>query len=122
MNANTIILWRGKGHFTRSELIRMKQYDVGLRICGVGVKHWSIDQIEEARTELAKHKCKYGLLHANRIDIEEWLLEFCECDEDGEFVEGSDYEPAEGEWPYEVREFRPGHPFVVDLREENCDE
>lgn len=29
--------------------------------------------------------------------IDEWALEYCECDEDGEFVEGSDYDMADEE-------------------------
>lgn len=29
--------------------------------------------------------------------IDEYALEFCECDEDGEFIKGSDYEMAEEE-------------------------
>lgn len=29
--------------------------------------------------------------------IDEWALEYCECDEDGDFVEGSDYDIADEE-------------------------
>lgn len=49
---------------------------------------------DEAVAELASKKCTYkkGI---ELTYIDEWALEYCECDEDGEFVEGSDYDIAD---------------------------
>lgn len=44
----------------------------------------------EAKAELAKYRCEYYDGWAI-----EYALEYFEADEDGEFVEGSDYELAE---------------------------
>ena len=56
------------------------------------LKRWSIEQEQEAKTELAKHNCTYSGGYV--WNIEEYALEYCECDEDGEFVEGSDFDLA----------------------------
>lgn len=116
MNANTIRLLHGSGYVTRRELAKMTQYDT---IWGDGndpdiVKTWPIDQIAEARAELAKHCCEYGRLydHKDAVSIDEWCIEICECDEDGDVIISGDFEMAPGEWPYEVR-----RGLVYDRRE-----
>lgn len=58
------------------------------------LKRWDITQAEEAKAELAKYNCSYSKGIALYY-IEEYALEYCECDEDGEFVQGSDYDFAE---------------------------
>lgn len=103
---NTIILMHGSATLTINELIRQHQYD-SLNGCDsnpIEEMRWSIDQEDLAKAELAKHACTYSLItnDTQLVDIDEWQLEYCECDEDGEFVSGSDLDYADGEWPYEV--------------------
>lgn len=95
---NTIILKKGEGAYTRSE---WKKFEKGDTIWGCDMnpeelRRWSIDQKEEAQAELAKYKCRYPegieLYYAT-----EYALEYCECDEDGEFIQGSDFDLAEEE-------------------------
>ena len=93
---NTIILLKGEERLTNTEY---KKFAKGDTIFGdnsnpMELKRWDIEQKEEAKAELMKHKCSYSKdieLHY----IEEYALEYCKCDEDGEFVEGSDYDLAE---------------------------
>ena len=60
------------------------------------LKRWSIDQKEEAQTELAKYKCRY-FKGAELYYAEEYALDYCECDEEGEVMFGSDFDLAEEE-------------------------
>lgn len=95
---NTIKLKRGCAKLTEKEF---KTFSKGDTIFGENsdpeeIKRWSIEQEEEARKELAKHKCSY-VQSGGLWQIEEYALEYCECDEDGCFVEGSDYYLAEEE-------------------------
>ncbi len=94
---NTIILKKGYARLTNNEY---KGFSKGDTIWGVDrdpeeVKRWSIEDKEEAEKELAKYRCTYS--GGNVWDIEEYALEYCECDEEGEFIEGSDYSLAEEE-------------------------
>lgn len=89
---NTIILYKGEVRLTHSEYNKFSKGDT---IWGDGyapeeVNRWSIDQKQDAVDALKNYTCTYtadGELH----NITEYALEYCECDEDGEFVEGSDY-------------------------------
>lgn len=95
---NTVILRRGDARLTRKEY---RDFSKGDTIFGADsnseeLNRWPIEKEEEAKAELAKYKCKYE----NGIElvyITEYALEWCECDEDGELVQGSDYELAEEE-------------------------
>lgn len=100
---NTIILKHCEIRLTREEF---KGFKKGNTICGEDeypveeLKRWSIEDQQEAIEELSKYRCKYtedGSLY----NIEEYALEYCECDEYGEFIQGSDYdlapEESEGE-------------------------
>lgn len=96
---NTIILKYCEIRLTRQEFNKFKKGDL---ICGEDnypveeLKRWDVSNREEAKSELAKHYCVYkedGSLY----NIQEYALEYCECDEDGEFVQGSDFEFAEEE-------------------------
>lgn len=94
---NTIILEKGYARLTEEEY---KKFSKGDTIWGNDsnpeeIKRWSIDEKEQAMAELAKYKCEYS--HGYVWDIEEYAIEYCECDEDGEFVQGSDYDLAEEE-------------------------
>lgn len=93
---NTIILKHCEIRLTREEF---KGFNKGNTIFGEDdfpvkkLKRWSIEDQQEAIEELNKYRCKYtedGSLY----NIEEYALEYCECDEDGEFIQGSDYDLA----------------------------
>lgn len=91
---NTIILKKGYARLTNKEY---KGFSKGDTIWGIDrnpeeLKRWNIEDKEEAEKELAKYRCTYS--GGNLWDIEEYALEYCECDEEGEFVEGSDYDLA----------------------------
>lgn len=98
MNINTIKLLRGED---RVENKKYKDFVKGDTIWGADsepeeLKRWSIEDKEQAKEELAKYRCFYdsngwGTL----VIVEEFALEYCECDEEGEFVEGSNFELAE---------------------------
>ena len=98
---NTIILKKGSTILTNAEY---KGFQAGDTIWGndynpVEIRRWGMDDAEAAKAELAKYRCKYdddGQLHR----IEEYAIEYCECDEDGDFVEGSDFDLAETEAKY----------------------
>lgn len=99
---NTIILKKGFARLTKNE---MKKFEKGDTICGIDrepeeLNRWSIDQEEEAKAELEKYRCSYG-----EEVIEEYALEYCECDEDGEFLKGSDYELAKEKIGSAIRGF-----------------
>ena len=77
---------------------RTKEYTPGEAIWGVDnapeiVKVWGIDQKEEAQQELELYCCTdyYSYLGYHYHDVEEWALEICEIDEEGEWLAGSDY-------------------------------
>lgn len=57
------------------------------------VMRWSIEQEAAAQKELSRRKCTYFRI-GDTVYADEYALEYCECDEDGEFIEGSDYELA----------------------------
>lgn len=91
---NTIILRHGFGEIA----------DKGDTIWGIDsdaqeVKRWIASDEAVARDELNRHKCQYheeSTFHGFKVlQADEWALEFCECDENGDFVQGSDYELAE---------------------------
>lgn len=95
---NTIILKKGEGRYTRNE---WKKFEKGGTIWGCDenpeeLKRWSGDQKEEAQAELAKYRCKYSK-GVELYYAEEYALDYCECDEDGEFTFGSDFDLAEEE-------------------------
>lgn len=93
---NTIILKKGEASLTKRE---MEDFQKGDTIWGIDreaeeLKRWSIDQEEEAKAKLKKYKCSYSDW-SNGTNITEYALEYCECDEDGVFLSGSDFEFAE---------------------------
>lgn len=89
---NTIILHMGEEVLAKSE---MKKFAKGDTIWGPDsnakeLKRWPIEKEAEAKAELAKFRCEYEDGY-----ITEYALEWCECDEDGEFIQGSNFELAE---------------------------
>lgn len=95
---NTIILKKGYSSLTNNEY---KKFEKGDTIFGDDsnpeeLKRWNISQKKEAEEELKNYNCEYRYYAlSNSWDIEEYALEYCECDEDGEFIQGSDYDLAE---------------------------
>lgn len=104
---NTIILLKNTARLTRREYKKFNKGDliIGNDCFPEKLRIWSIEQKELAKAELAKHFCKYKKYNDELIEIEEYALEYCEYDEDGEFVEGSDYDFAE-ERGIDLRELR----------------
>lgn len=93
---NTIILEKGEERLTSNEY---KKFEKGDTIWGNDnapkeIKRWSINQKEEAIKELEKYNCSYKKYNQSII-IEEYALNYCNCDENGEMWEGSDYDLAE---------------------------
>lgn len=93
---NTIILWKNEQRLTSEE---WKKFSKGDTIWGNGetpeeVKRWDITDEEEAKKELRNLRCSYE--KDNELyNVTEYALEYCEYDEDGNFVCGSDYDLAE---------------------------
>lgn len=93
---NTIILKKGEASLTENEY---KKFAKGDTIFGNNsepeeVKRWNIEDKEVAEKELSNYSCEY-IEHVNSWSVKEWALEYCECDEDGDFIQGSDYNLAE---------------------------
>lgn len=94
---NTIILLHNSASLTRQEWKKFEEGDLifGADTNTTELKRWSIEQKAEAKAELAKYECSYNE-HSNPslVFIEEYALEYCLTDEDGEFIEGSDFDLA----------------------------
>lgn len=100
---NTIVLLKGTQKLTNEQY---KEFQKGDTIWGESqepeeLKRWNLlglneEQREEVKkmadAEMAKHRCIYST--GNCVDITEYALMYCECDEDGEFLQGSDYDIA----------------------------
>ncbi len=94
---NTIILLHGTASLTDSEY---KEFDKGDTIWACPVEpeeigRWNISDEAAAKEELTKYRCSYYHRNHNCWDIEEYALEYCRCDKDGEFLDGSDFDLAE---------------------------
>jgi len=96
MKHNTIILLHNAWKLTRPEYMK---FTAGDSIYGNDsnpeeLKRWPITEKAEALEELKKYRCTYrksGQLY----HVEEYALEYCETDDEGEFVVGSDFDMAE---------------------------
>ena len=88
---NTIILYKGEAGLTPREYKEFSKGDcVFYADYRKELKRWPIEQEEEAQQELKKYSCKYER-GPELYWIEEYGLEYCNTDEDGEFVDGSDF-------------------------------
>ena len=95
---NTIILKHGVGSYTRKQFDNFVEGDC---ICGENaspeeLKRWTGDQYDFAKAELAKYSCSYRK-SGGYVFADEYALEYCNTDEDGEFLDGSDLDLAEKE-------------------------
>lgn len=90
---NTIILLGNKASLTRKEWKKFEEGDLilGIDASQTELKRWNIEQEQEAKAELAKYNCSYITdSNPSLVFVEEYALEYCLTDEDGEFIEGSD--------------------------------
>lgn len=98
MNYNTIILKHGVGSYTKKQFDNFVEGDC---VCGENanpeeLKRWSSDKYGLAKAELNKYKCSYKK-SGGYVFADEYVLEYCNTDEDGEFLDGSDFDVAEKE-------------------------
>lgn len=94
---NTIILLHGNASLTHGEYRKFQKGDTvfGENCKPSELKRFDINDEEKAREELSKYRCTYKC--DNVCDIDEYALEYCECDEDGDFIQGSDFYLADEE-------------------------
>lgn len=94
MEHNKINLLKGYGRYTKDEWKRFHKGDTVMTEEPEILKVYDISEKEKARIDLKAYRCSYeksGQLY----DVEEYALEYFTADEDGEFVEGSDFDLAE---------------------------
>lgn len=93
---NTIILQKGEAQLTRREFLEFQKCDTiyGNNSEPVELRRWNIEEEEDAKAELACYCCEYCRANDDCYTITEYALEYCETDEDGEFLSGSDYDFA----------------------------
>lgn len=91
-----IRLLHGECRVTNEELKKFKKGDTiwGNDTDPEELKRWTIEEKEEAEEEIAKFCCKSVRYNEYLTDIEEYALEYFEADENGEFVEGSNFDLA----------------------------
>lgn len=59
------------------------------------LKRWKIENEDEAKEELSRHRCTYDIRSAgNILYVTEYGLEWFEADEEGEYMSGADYDLA----------------------------
>lgn len=94
---NTIIMKKGYASLTNREYEGFEKGDTIWGSCSEPEElgRWNISEKTKAEKELAKYKCSYTQRSGGTNEIEEYALEYCECDDDGEFLSGSDYNLAE---------------------------
>ena len=92
-----IILEKGERILTKKEYKTFEKGDAIWGDCSnpEELKRWTIENKNEAEKELEKYKCKYeyGQLQ-EAYYITEYALEYCECDENGDYDFGIEYELA----------------------------
>lgn len=89
---NTIILKKGEATLTNVEY---KNFIKGDSIWGENsdpeeLNRWDIANEDEAKKYLLNYTCKY-IKNIESWSVHEYALEYCECDENGDFIQGSDY-------------------------------
>lgn len=97
MKENTIILLKGYAKLSNTEF---KKFNEGDTIYGensepIELKRWNISDKQQAIEELKKYNCKYERYNDYIYEVEEYALEYSERGEDGELIDGCDYDLAE---------------------------
>ena len=93
-NFNTIILLGNTASLTKSEWRKFNEGDLilGFDSDPDELMRWDIKQEQEAKAELAKYTCSYITdLNPSLVFVEEYALEYCLTEDDGEFIEGADF-------------------------------
>nr|DAU66755.1 MAG TPA: hypothetical protein [Caudoviricetes sp.] len=95
---NTIILKMARNTLSKNEF---KKYSKGDCIFEENIeeeelKRWTIEEKANAQDELKKYKCQYSI-SGNNVYITEYALEYCQTNDDGEIIMGSDFDLAEEE-------------------------
>ena len=97
---NTIILLKGERQYqckTFEENFTKWDTIFGDDCEPIELARWDIEDKEEAEAALARYKSEYDYGGLQRIYyVTEYALEYCDCDEDGDFISGSDYDLATG--------------------------
>lgn len=100
---NMCRLLHGNNRYSYKEFEKFEPLDT---ICGDAsapdeIKIWSekdfdydFDAMKETAMEELEGKFCSATYFEKLIEVDEWSLEFYTADENGEFIEGSDYEPA----------------------------
>lgn len=92
---NTIILKSWQRTFTPTMYAQFEPFDlIGSLVEPTEIGRWNIEEEQEALKELSNFKCTYWKAK-ELYYVEEFALEYCNCNEDGEIIEGSDYLIAE---------------------------
>lgn len=121
---NTIRLLHNKVSMTAREY---KEFEHGDTLFGVDrnpevLAKWVIDDIEDAKKELERHYCS-AIKGVSIIDVEEYALEYCDTDENGEFECGSDYDLAESLYRVEYHTgVEPDDAYSLDEAKEIAEE
>ena len=93
---NTIILLEGNAELSRREYLKYQKHDTiyGNNSNPRELRRWSIDDYEDAKEELKTYCSTYRCANDDCYIVTEYALEYCETDEDGEILSGSDYDFA----------------------------
>lgn len=92
-----IRLIKGCARLTNSEY---KKFEKGATIWGDGsnpeeLNRWMAEDEAEALKALEAVRCSYEAYNSQLVEVIEYALEYFTADEDGEFLDGSDYQMAE---------------------------
>lgn len=120
---NTIRLLHNRVNMTTNEY---KEFEHGDTIFGVGnpevLAKWVIDDIDDAKEELERHYCS-AIGGDKYTEVEEYALEYCDMDENGEFECGSDYDLAESLYKVEYHTgVEPDEAYSIDEAKEIAEE
>lgn len=96
---NTIILLNGEADLTIREMAAFTKGDTifGNDSEPQEIARWCLADKKGAETALSKKRCTYTNGIDTTICIEEYALQFCTLDENGEFIAGADYDLAQEE-------------------------
>ena len=115
---NIISLWKGTGVLNGKEF---KMFDKGDSIIGVHgldrelLKDWQIHEFTEANKELEKYKCEYRLCGDGTVLIEEYGLEYYTINDEGQVIDGSEFDFAETINRYQVKRLNNGSELKLEL-------
>lgn len=94
---NTIKLIKGYRRLTNTEF---KKFEKGDTIWGDGsspeeLNRWMAEDEAEALKALEAVRCSYSNYNSQLVEVIEYALEYFTTDDDGEYIDGSDYKMAD---------------------------